>query len=296
MAVLGLSVVGSAVTIRDDASFGGSSGLDAATAYAAQSQFASVGLLTGSGVGASGVLINSRWVLTAWHVAVGQTAGNMSFNIGGSSRSVSEIHLLAAASASFATVALDGTDLALLRLTDEVLGVSTASLYTGGSELNSVVSVAGFGGRGTGSSGANVGGGVRSAMRNTVDFYGTPGTNGGIGGTTTRTGVLLMDFDNPDGSTAVMGSATPVALEGNVAGGDSGGGLFIEQNGQFLLAGITSFRSTGGNSGYNSLSGFASVDFNAGWIESTINPVPEPMTLLALAGLGAMVARRRKKS
>ena len=280
---LSLPVVGSAVTLRNDVSEAQS------IAYANQSQFASVGQING----ASGVLISEQWVLTAWHVVNNATAGNINFRVNGVNRAVSEIHLLAAQNANIQNVIVDGTDLALVKLTDSVLDVAAANLYTGNSEVGNTVSVIGFGNYGTGTGGATGGtGGVKRGMRNTLDFYTVNLGGGSIGGSLDRTGSMLSDFDDNTAGTNVTGSSSWLDLEGNVAGGDSGGAMFIESNGQYLLAGINSFTAGPGN--YGSLSGFTSVSWNQQWISST-TAVPEPGTMLVLAGLGAVAARRRLK-
>lgn len=288
---LSLPVVGSAITVRDDVSEAQS------IAFAAQSQFASVGQING----ASGVLISDQWVLTAWHVVNG-SVGNPSavnFRVGGTDYQASEIHLLADAGANINNVIINGTDLALVRLTSSVVGVQAAKLYYGDSELNNNVSVIGFGNFGTGTGGSIGGsGGVKRGMRNVLDFYTEDLGGGNIGGTLTRTGSMISDFDDNTTGTNQTGSSNWLDLEGNVAGGDSGGAMFIESNGDYLLAGINSF--AGGPNGvpfggYGYVSGYTSVSWNQQWIQST-SGVPEPGTMLVLAGIGAVAARRRKQN
>ncbi|MFM9873791.1 MAG: trypsin-like serine protease [Fimbriimonadaceae bacterium] len=287
---LALPVVGSAITVRDNVTEAQS------IAFASQSQFASVGEING----ASGVLISDQWVLTAWHVVVG-AAGNpssLNFRVGGTDYQASEVRLLADAAANFNDVLVDGRDLALVRLTNAVVGVNPAQLYTGSSEIGNTASIIGFGNFGTGSGGSIGGsGGVKRGMRNSLDLYTVNLGGGNIDGSTTRTGSILSDFDNNTSGANQTGTPNWLDLEGNLAGGDSGGAMFIESNGQYQLAGINSFVA-GPNgvplAGYSYLSGYTSVSWNQQWIAST-TAVPEPGTMLVLAGLGAVAARRRLK-
>lgn len=51
----------------------------------------------------------------------------------------------------------------------------------------------------------------------------------------------MMDFDAPgDPSLNVLGSAEALPLEFAFTGGDSGGGVFIQSNGEFRLAAVIS--------------------------------------------------------
>ncbi|MBX3114767.1 MAG: trypsin-like serine protease [Fimbriimonadaceae bacterium] len=294
LGLVGVPFVANAITIRDDVS-------DAASqAFAAQSQFQSVGQIGG----ASGVLIAPNWVLTAWHVASG-FAGNPSaavFTINGNSYTGAAVFNLAPPGSNVNTVITNGTDLTLVRLTSDVVGVAPAQLYTGTMEVGHTASVIGFGSGGSGTTGASLGGGVKRGMRNSIDLYVEPvpgGDPGQIQGSGSRTNTFIADFDDTTEGHNQVGTADWLDLEGNVAGGDSGGGLFLEENGQFFLAGISSFAGwdvpPAVPFGYGSISGFTSVSGNMGWIQNTINPVPEPATMFALAGLAAVVARRKRK-
>lgn len=292
--VVGIPVFAQAITIRNDVSNAES------IAFAAQSQFQSVGRI-GSG---SGVLIAPNWVLTAWHVASGYVSNpaDAIFGIGGGFYSGAEVYNLAALGSNTSTVVTNGTDLTLIKLSTSVVGVDPASLYMGNSEVGKTVSVIGFGSGGSGTSGASLGAGVKRGMRNTIDFYVEPvpgGDPGEIQSSATRTNTFISDFDDNTAANNTTGSSAWLDLEGNVAGGDSGGGLFIEENGQYLLAGISSFAGWGPSPavpfGYGSISGFTSVSGNMGWIQNTINPVPEPATMMVLAGLAAVASRRKRK-
>ncbi len=107
--------------------------------------------------------------------------------------------------------------------------------------------------------------------------------------------ILLTDFDNPlNPNDSNYGSNSPLDLEYSIAPGDSGGGLFVEYNGRWELAGVTSFiNSTDGNPNgdYGDSNGYTRVSDYTGWINSII-PAPSTATLL-IGGMGLMARRRR---
>ena len=102
------------------------------------------------------------------------------------------------------------------------------------------------------------------------------------------------------------------ANEALIAGGDSGGGDFIWDGSEWVLSAVHSWgwQFCGGrmtpscdyrgnnSSSYGDLSGSTAVFSHAAWINSTINPVPEPGTyalaLMGLAVVGGAVRRRRQ--
>ena len=91
----------------------------------------------------------------------------------------------------------------------------------------------GYGRAGTGFTGDLSGTiGTKRAGTNVIDALGSDrGFNESI---------LLTDFDNPNAETdSTYGSAAPTDLEIQVGPGDSGGALFIEENGVFYLAWFT---------------------------------------------------------
>lgn len=254
-------------------------------------QFNNVGFIGSNTASGSATLISQNWILTAWHVVEGNTnAANWQFNLNGTNYGVDQIHLRAAAGSNFGTVANNGQDLALMRLTTNITNVTPAQLYTGTSELGLTGNMVGFGLNGSGltTSAGRTFDGQRRAADNVLDRWATLSGNS-ISWGTTRTRLLLTDFDNPAGNTNVFGSGTALALEGNVDSGDSGGALFITVGGNRFLAGVTSFK--GGDGNYGSLSGFNTVSDELNWIQTT-SGVPEPatMTILALAAL----AKKRK--
>jgi autotransporter-associated beta strand protein len=88
---------------------------------------------------------------------------------------------------------------------------------------------------------------------------------------------MFTDFDeagNP--SVSAMGGTTPLSMEGSSAPGDSGGGLFLTENGTTYLAGVTDFGTAFDgatfNASYGQVNGYTrvSVSTSASFIDSTL--------------------------
>ena len=112
----------------------------------------------------------------------------------------------------------------------------------------------------------------------------------------------MVDVNNSNfGNTLSVFGATfqspannALPLEGCVAPGDSGGGVFVSDGSQYYLAGVISFvASTNGaaKSYYSNISGFDSLSPAMPWITST---VPEP-SIIALFATSAAAFIWRKK-
>jgi hypothetical protein len=242
----------SAITIRNDVAD------SQYTALSAQSQYASVGFIdvfdTNEDLFGSGVLIAPDWVLTAAHVVSHDETGPpvaasaVSFGMGASTTpftvapySVSQVDV----DPGYTGDSTLGTDLALIQLSTPITNVAPAVLYSEslGSELGLTATVVGYGTTGNGLTGATKSSGTRRAMQNVIDAFG--GQTVAAGSLSSySSSILFTDFDSPTNpSLNVMGSATPLPLEGAVAPGDSGGGLFVTVNGVTYLTAEVDFAS-----------------------------------------------------
>lgn len=264
--------VASAATIRHDTAD------SAYLSLGANSKYASVGFIQGQGVdpstsqaygfSASAVLIGNNWALTAAHVV--DEASSLSFSLGGTTFTASSW----IAHPNWTGSLNNGYDIGLIKFNDNLAsstGITAALRYTGSGEQNQLATFVGYGMTGTGLTGATSFDGQKRATQNTIDaFLNT-------GGRTSRT--FLVDFDNPSGTADNnFGSSTPLALEGLIAPGDSGGGAFIDQtiNGilRTYLVGVNSFgwgRLDGiADDDYGDVSGHTRVSQFNTWIDSII--------------------------
>jgi len=250
--------------------------------------FPSVGQVFGQGFSGSGTYIGERWVLTAGHVAFGKTNGT--FSLGGVSYSITRA--ITFPGWSFGS---DSNDVGLVELSAAVPGVTPAPMIHLENDsllLGQLTTWIGFGQGGTGLTGATGLPGTLRGFTNVIDGFGP--TLGLVESS------MFTDFDRPDGSkNSILGSSPfPTTFEGNVAPGDSGGGVFWGGG----LVGVSSYRGrlTGdpiSNSDYGELSGASRLSLFTDWIteQTNIPAVPEP-SVAVLFGVGAIAFLLRRRA
>ncbi len=235
---------------------------------------------------ASGVLVESNWVLTAAHVIdgtdfLGSGITNLRFQIDGetidAAQWIPHENWEVVGGNLFA-----GWDIGLVRLDRRVINVDPVVRFIDQglpgqpSELGQTATMVGFGTTGTGVTGFVSGtGGTKRAGQNIVDVVGDIQTAGSI--PNFRFGndrLIAADFDEPGTpASSTLGNTVPIGLEYLTAPGDSGGGLFLQEAGIQKLAGITSIGTASDgniNSDYKDRGSYTRVSRFNDWIEQTI--------------------------
>ncbi len=250
-------------------------------ALAAQPQYDPVGVVKrlGTIVDSSGILITPDWVLTAAHtIPSGSPGPTDTWTFGSEVRGISQ----AIRNPSFNGQIANGFDIALHKLDSPITNITPAELYTGtaASLVSQTLAYIGYGKSGTGSTGDTIAAGTKRAGNNIGDQLGFT-LNPGPGQTVYSNHLLFADMDDPPGAPVFgnpLGGTNPINLEYLIALGDSGGGLFVEDNGQHFVAGVNSvlFNFDPATLGYGDVMGSTTIEQSLTWIQNTIAPPPLP--------------------
>lgn len=180
---------------------------------------------------ASCVLVDSNWILTAGHVVAGRNSITVQFN-----NKQFAVDMVLMHPAYEKGKLGHNVDLALLKLKTGIRETANAKINTGKNEIGEVGTIVGYGswGRGKEIITRPSAVGTMHAGQNMIDQSG-----GMVGPRQFKDNLLIADFDHPDSAGFnKIGSAVALELEYCPVGGDSGGGLFIKRDGEYLLAGI----------------------------------------------------------
>ncbi len=286
----------------------------------------------------TGTSLNNEWVLTAAHNWKTNLVTSLQFTVGGSTYDA-DMNALFHHPLWTESGPSQGWDIALFRLTAPITNnITFPTLYTKVDEYDKVGITLGVGYIGTGTvpwyeqTNATP---FLHAAANIIDRV-TTQTNGAYTG-----GLLVTDFDGItnahqntlsesyytngetwiwDNDTNIVTTLNPAGeisgydssyvqftnaediLEGSSAPGDSGGPTFIEDGGEWKLAGITSWGHNPWDEIYNGqldprglygdVANMTRVSQNADWIYSII---PEPTTyVLIIGGLGMTLLFQKK--
>ena len=212
---------------------------------------------------AAGVLISSQWVLTAAHFVEDSSVWKFGDNFYRTKRVVKHPKLKPNAEET----QWNGWDMALVELETPVLDVKPAKRYRGNEELAKTITKVGYGFVGNGMAGLST---LRIQERlggqNSIDAIG-----GRFEGRRFNTSVMVCDFDNPENPESnQFGSPIPLELEIGGSKGDSGGGVFMDENGTTVLVGIVS-GALNRQIKYGSVMALARVSKANEWIDSVVD-------------------------
>lgn len=211
---------------------------------------------------AVGVLIAPKWVLTAAHFVQDSSVWRFGDHFYKTKRVIRHPKLKPNAEET----QWIGFDMALLELEHAVKDIKPAVRYYGDKELGKTITKVGYGYIGNGKVGMdNPRKQEKLAGRNVVDAIGGTFENREF-----STSVMVCDFDNPETEESNhFGSPIPLELEIGGSKGDSGGGVFMEDGGKFVLVGIVS-GALNREIKYGAVMALARVSKANAWIDSVI--------------------------
>ena len=272
------------------------------TGFAKDPAFSGVGLIIGdsanSSYSCSGTVIRKNWVLTAGHCV--NQAQAMSFYLPDETgwRFYEADSWIAHENYAESNL-FGGWDIGLMHFETE-LDATPAPLYSGKNEWLSLSASVGFGFTGNGDTGMQYIDYQARAGTNIVDdLWSSEGSGDQI---------LWSDFDHPTDASfnaldflGVDFDDLATVLEIMIAPGDSGGGVFIYEDGQTYLAGVHSFiidLNNNGAFGYGDAHASTRVSGFVDWINGkvAVRDVPESGGgALLLVGLLGLLAQRSRK-
>ncbi|MCC6356966.1 MAG: trypsin-like serine protease [Verrucomicrobiae bacterium] len=266
-------------------------------ALALDSAFEAAGFFTG---GCSGVLVAADKVLTAGHCAgaADSAFGFAAEKAGATTYDVSSVVTSPTYLANIAGVPYE-FDLAIATLSAPVPGsLVTPAVISSANIIGQTITMVGYGGQARGDGTALTGANDRLGAQNVIDLGQLDvATGGGVA----TIDIWAADFDSPDDpGMSLFGSSTPLALEGNLAGGDSGSALFW--NNQLVGIGAYVFCTSGSGciptSTYGDGSLWVRMDLpeNASFLQANgIAVVPLPAAFAPLlCGLAVLLTMLRR--
>lgn len=209
----------------------------------------------------SGVLVGSKYVLTAGHCGYGLADNEGIFYINGTRYTTSDIIVHSGYNEN--AIGTDrANDIAVFVLSQDVAGVTPSAIYEGTPEVGDELTLVGYGYGGTGATGSDY-------------VYGTK-----------REGTTDIEYVS---ATLIGWTFDYGSDESNTAPGDSGSPAYIYENGSYYVAGIcscgTDERARWGDSSYDTR-----VDAYADWLNSIVGEEGSTLPTVGIAATDAAAA------